>query len=116
MGGDESEELPPAATQRMIEVLIEHGDALNTVREIDHFSYFPDVQSRALYLDKCLAAGFKLRALTEPPVTDGLRFGAIIFHNDVPDEDVLLRVHALLTEMASAEGGNYDGWETQLIV
>ena len=116
MRDGEPDELPPSATERVIEVLAEHGDALTTVREIDHFSYFPDVQSRERYLDKCITAGFKLRALTEPPVTDDLRFGAIVFHNDIPDEEVLLRVHALLTELASAEGGKYDGWETQLIV
>jgi hypothetical protein len=100
----------------VIEVLTDHGDALTTVREIDHFSYFPDMGARARYLDKCLAAGFRLRALTEPRTTEGFRFGAIIFHNDIPDKEVLLKVHALLTAMAAAEDGYYDGWETQLIV
>lgn len=114
MVGDR-DEIPPSATERVIEVLAEHGDALTTVREIDHFSYFPDVEARARYLDKCLAAGFKLRRLSDP-YKPGAGFGAIIFHSDVPDEDVLLKVHALLTELASAEGGDYDGWETQLIV
>jgi hypothetical protein len=115
MAGGEPGDLPPSATERVIEVLAEHGDALSTVREIDHFAYFPDVAARARYLDKCLTAGFKLRRLSEP-YKPGAGFGAIIFHNDVPDEDVLLKVHALLSELAAAEGGDCDGWETQLIV
>src|ERR1700759_418951 len=112
MCGEEKDGIPPSATERVIEVLSEHGDALTTVREIDHFSYFPDVAARARYVDKCLGAGFKLRALSEP-YRPGAGFGAIVFHDDVPDENVLLKVHALLTELAAAEGGNYDGWETQ---
>jgi hypothetical protein len=115
MPSGEPGDLPSSATERVIEVLAEHGDTLSTVREIDHFAYFPDVAARARYIEKCLAAGFKLRRLSEP-YKPGAGFGAIIFHDDVPDEEVLLKVHALLTERAAAEGGDYDGWETQLIV
>ena len=51
-----------------------------------------------------------------PATRPGAEFGTIAFHNNVPDEDVLLNVHAMLTERATAEGGVYDGWETQLII
>ena len=108
------EEAKATATQRVLSLLLEHGDALTTVREIDHFSYFPTSEGRARFVEKCLVAGLKLRALSEPDeVID--RFGVILFCDDIPDEDVLLKMHEMLTMMAEAEGGNYDGWETQVI-
>ncbi len=106
--------IPTTATLRVLEVLSEHGDAMTTVREIDHFSYFPTAEGRSRFIEKCLAVGLKLRRLSEPDhILD--RYGAILFHDDVPDEDLLLKMHEMLTAMAEAEAGNYDGWETQLI-
>ncbi len=66
-------------------------------------------------MEKCLAAGLRLRAFSEPDAVID-RFGVIPFCEGIPDEDFLLKMHAMLTELAEAEGGNYDGWETQIIV
>ena len=111
-GGEK--DIPLSATERVLEVLAEHGDVLTSVRNIDHFSYFPTAEGRSRFLDKCLSAGFKLNASYE--ADDGEeRFAVIVCHDDTPDEAVLLQVHAMLTEFAAAEGGRYDGWETMLV-
>jgi len=113
--GDDLDGIPPSATVRVLEVLTENGDALSSVRNIDHFSYFPTAEGRSRFLDKCLAAGLKLNTSYESDHGED-RFAVIVCHDDIPDEEVLLKLHAMLSDLAAAEGGRYDGWETQLVV
>ncbi|MGC9954098.1 MAG: ribonuclease E inhibitor RraB [Rhizomicrobium sp.] len=103
-----------ALNAHVLDALREHGDALAGVREIDHFAYFGTPQSRALFIDKCLIIGFKLRNTTEP-YRPGAGFGAILSHSDVPDEEILGKVTSLLVDLAQECGGEYDGWETQVV-
>jgi hypothetical protein len=106
------EEVTATATQRVLALLDAQGDARTQIREIDFFAYLPTPEARAKYIDKCLAAGFKLRATTEPP---GPGYGAIVFHNDAPDEQTLEKIWELLSGFAEECGGEFDGWETQVI-
>lgn len=101
------------ADQAVLDVLREKGDALTTVRDIEHFAYFPNQDQGAPFIYKCLKAGLRLRNTSEPP-EPGAGFGAILFHKDVPSEDVLDRVIALLKDLAAERQGRYDGWETQV--
>jgi len=103
-----------AGIDAVLDVLREHGDALTALREIDHFAYFLDETSRARFVTECEGAGFRLRALS-PPHKEGAGYGAILFHKDVPDEDVLLKITALLADFARSCGGDYDGWETRVV-
>jgi len=108
------EDISKSAAARVINVLLEHGDALNQVREIDHFSYFPTTKRRSKFVERCIAAGLKLRSLHECEDI-GERFAAIVCHDDIPDEQVLAKMRDMLSTLAELEGGRYDGWETQLI-
>ncbi len=101
-------------TMRALQVLVQQGDALTQVREIDHFAYFSTPLLRDSFVTKALAAGFKLRGTSEP-YKPGAGFGAILFHKDVPDEKVLEKIIAMLSNLARQSGGEYDGWETQII-
>jgi len=102
-----------ALNAHVLDALREHGDALTEIREIDHFAYFPTAQSCTRYIDKCLSAGSKLR--TTGPAATGVSFLAQIFHNDVPDEEILGKVTSLLVDLAQECGGEYDGWEAQVV-
>jgi hypothetical protein len=84
------------------------------VREIDHFAYFPNPTARTTFIEKCEAVGFRLRGISDPggPLT---KYGAILFHKDLPDEDMLEKITGLLLDLAKECGGEYDGWETQLL-
>jgi hypothetical protein len=97
----------------VLDALREHGDALTAVREIDHFAYFSNAELCIQFIDKCLAVGFKLRT-TGPAATDD-SFLAQVFHNDVPDEETLGKITSLLVDLAQEYGGEYDGWETQVV-
>jgi hypothetical protein len=102
------------ATQRIFELLQEQGDELTQIREIDFFAYFPTPDACAQYIDKALAAGLKLRTISEP-YKPGAGFGAILFCNDAPEEGTMEKLCALLTKFAEECSGEFDGWETQVM-
>ncbi len=95
----------------LLHLLKPHGDGL---RDIEHFAYFPTPEARADFIYRCLKTGLRLRNTSEPP-EPGAGFGAIVFHKDVPDEHLRAQVMQLLTGLATACGGRYDGWETQAL-
>jgi len=99
---------------RALEILRQHGDAFASIREVEHFAYFPTTEKRASFIEKCLAHGFKLRRTSEPYRHD-TRFGVILFHSDIPGEEILGAVRQLLSGLAEEFDGGYDGWETQLV-
>ena len=98
----------------VLEVLMDHGDALTVSREIDHWAYFPTPEARSRFLETCLNAGFKLRYTSEPNDL-GSKFGAVIWHIDTPSQLALDQVTGMLIDLAESGGGEYDGWETQLL-
>jgi regulator of ribonuclease activity B len=100
--------------ERVFELLAAQGDELTQIREIDFFAYLPTPEARAQYIDKCLAAGFQLRATLEPNEHSD-SYGVIVFHNDAPDEQTMKKIWELLTDFAEKCGGNFDGWETQVV-
>ncbi len=108
------EEVTATATQRVFELLEEQGDELTQIREIDFFAYLPTAQARASYIDKCLAVGFRLRTTLEPDEHNN-SYGAVVFHNDAPEEQTMEKIWKLLTGFAEDCGGNFDGWETMVL-
>jgi Regulator of ribonuclease activity B len=102
------------ANAAFLEALRERGDSLTRVRDIDHWATFPSAAARASFVENCLAAGMKLRGTADPQRPDE-SYSARVFHRDIPDEDCINLVTILLIGLASAAGGEYDGWETQLV-
>ena len=100
--------------QQIIDTLRSHGDALTQVREIDHWAYFPTGFLRAQFVVKCDSAGFDLVS-TSDPQAPGQQYGARVSHRDVPGEEVMARIVGLLCDLAEECGGEYDGWETQIV-
>ena len=98
----------------VLHLLKQQGDSLTALRDIERFAYFSTPEARADFIYRCLKAGLRLRNTSEPP-EPGAGFGAIVFHKDVPDEHLLGQVVSLLTGLATACGGRYDGWETQVL-
>jgi regulator of RNase E activity RraB len=103
-----------AKTRQVLDVLQAHGDALTSVRGIDHWAYFRTAEDRSRFVDACAAAGFQLGTTSESDLSR-LKYGARIFHADIPTESVLDDATTQICELALASGGEYDGWETQLI-
>jgi hypothetical protein len=102
------------ANALVLKTLIDHGDALTIPREVDHFAYFESREDRAKFIEGALLAGFKFRGTSEPDAY-GMKYGAILWHIDIPDEDVITRVTELLIDLAESNAGEYDGWGTPVL-
>lgn len=102
------------ANAAALEALREQGDALTEVRTIDHWASFPNAAARARFIENCLVVGMKLRG-TRDPEHPNEGYSVHIFHQDVPDEDCLNLVTALLIGLAAEASGEYEGWEAPLV-
>ena len=96
--------------RRVCEVLESQGDALVTVREIDHWSYFPDHAAADAYLADVIALGFQLRnrsADGDGPSSHGVQ----VWRIDTPSFAEIDEVTLPLFKTAQRHLGAYDGWE-----
>ena len=100
--------------RRVCEALSERGDPLTEKRAIDHWAYFPSAAARSAFIAQAAKLGFLLRATSEPE-KPGDRFGARLFRIDVPALDAIDDVTLPLFALATAVGGDYDGWETMVV-
>jgi hypothetical protein len=99
--------------RHVCDVLQEHGDAMTAAREIEHWAYFPDMASRGRFLARLDSLGFTVRELWGAGETAGcgVRFSRV----DIPSFWAIDEVTLPLYQAASEAGGDYDGWETQVI-
>lgn len=110
---------PPAdmeriQNRRVCEALQKKGDALSQPREIDHWAYFPNEDSRGHFLNVVIPQGFAVRELKRSEGTEK-PFGVQFFRIDLPSFETIDEVTLPLHRAAIAAGGNYDGWETQVV-
>lgn len=100
------------SNRHVCETLRKNGDLLAEGREIDHWAYFPNPGARSQFIAHASRLGFQLRAMREPD-SPGEPYGVQLFRTDAPDaiDDVTLS----LLQLATALGGDYDGWETVLV-
>lgn len=101
--------------RRVCDALQEDGDALTQPRDIDHWAYFPDASSRSRFLRSVTRKGFQVRELFEESDGSERPFVAHLFRVDVPSHDEIDAVTLPLSRAAQKVGGDYSGWETQLI-
>src|SRR4030095_10293468 len=70
--------------------------------------------ARSAFTERAAKLGFLLRSTSEPE-KPGDRFGARLFRIDAPAFDAIDDVTLPLFELATALGGDYDGWETMVL-
>jgi hypothetical protein len=101
--------------RRVCDNLQKKGDSLTKVREIDHWFYFPSTRSRAAFISRVSKDGFAVREFHEHPESKQ-RFGVQFYRVDLPSFDQIDAITLPLYQAAKDAGGDYDGWETQVMV
>jgi hypothetical protein len=99
---------------RVVEALTAEGDQLVTPRRVDHWAYFPTPEARQRFTDGALLAGFQSDATTDdndPPNV----YGAQVFRTDPVELESIHAVVMTLVALAEQSGGDYDGWETEVV-
>jgi regulator of RNase E activity RraB len=104
----------PDSNRKIADILYDHGDDLSRVREIDHWVYFPTAEARDAFLAKSTALGMSI-ARTMDPDDHSKQFGVVMFHVDAPNTQLMDDLTKQLIALAEETGGEYDGWETQIL-
>jgi Family of unknown function (DUF695)/Regulator of ribonuclease activity B len=98
---------------RVQEALELKGDPLQTPRPIEHWVYFATEIERVAFIE-CVKAAFEEIDLYESTDPKKSRFAAKLKHSGLPDYRSMNGTTLLLSRAARENGGEYDGWETQV--
>ena len=99
---------------RLAELLTESGDALEQARPVQHWAYFPTEAGRAQFIS-LLERRFADINAHRNPLSKGKEFAVTFWHTGVPDSDSMTEITESLSLAAESCGGEYDGWETQVL-
>lgn len=100
--------------QQVIQELMEHGDQLETPREVLHWAYFPDTDSRQAFIDRVKEGGMEVDGLTEPD-EEADAYGVTVKLDHALDGEFLDDLTCGLLDIAEEHGGEYDGWESPVV-
>lgn len=95
--------------QRVVRALSEHGDDPSIARDVDHFAYFPDPESRRSFRDEIVELGFEVDYEEEGDAGE-LRFGIAFRSHGPVDLSSIDQLTIPLFLKADQLGGRYDGW------
>jgi len=95
-----------------VEALEENGDDLATPREIDHYVFFDDLDSLTRFEKQADQLGFRVRNHVE---TEEGRPGLQVFRIDIPSFARIDEITLPLYRAARDCGGDYDGWESEVV-
>ncbi|MET1081009.1 MAG: DUF695 domain-containing protein [Pseudomonas sp.] len=112
----ETADLQIINNRRVCRALEQQGDALTQPREIDHWTYFANADHLRAFIAEAQAMGFSLRAQhADEEDDDEDQHCAQLWRADIPAEGGIDEVTLLLSDLALKHGGEYDGWESQVV-
>jgi regulator of RNase E activity RraB len=104
-----------AINAKVFRVLANEGDNSAALHEVSHWAYFPTESAQSEFAEAVRHLGYYAR-YTEPyPDSDGTPFGVRFIRKESIRPAILNAICAELSLLAESLGGEYDGWETQVI-
>ena len=100
--------------ERVAELLSEHGDAMDQARPVQHWAYFPTEESRAQFV-AFIGQRFSNIGAHISPMSRGKEYAVTFWHTGTPDAESMTEITSALSLAAESCGGEYDGWETQIL-
>lgn len=100
-----------AANQRVCAALAQNGDTLRKRREINHYAYFESAAGRDAFAGLLPGLGYAIDGTSDDndaPEAFGVAFSNVASPIEIDDETIVL------SRLATDNGGDYDGWETQI--
>lgn len=99
----------------VVDRLIEAGDTLERKRPIEHWAYFPDIDSLNRFVAAITENGFRVEGIETALVGDK-PFSVRFSRSDYVDHESIDGNTLELWRYAAELGGKYDGWETYVII
>jgi hypothetical protein len=100
---------------RIVDRLIENGDTLERKRLVEHRAYFRTAEQQKRFIEFITGNGFNIESLD---ILESIEkpYGVHFSRADYVDHDSVDGYTIELWNYANELGGEYDGWETHLIV
>lgn len=95
--------------------LEKHNDASHIPREVLHWIYFMDEESREAFKKEVSKSGYQIVEENKLEEEQECAYQLLISHISAVDLDTINKATTRLLTAAQAVGGNYDGWETQIV-
>ena len=108
-----TEDLQRIANMDLLDVLQEKGDVLTVPREVQHWMYFSSEESRGLFRDAAVVAGFKV--VSELTSEGDFPFGIVLARTQSVEQKSIDRTVLELLNLTRRFDGDYDGWETRVV-
>ena len=108
------EDLERIQNRRICDALKNGGDRLDRARAIEHTAYFPDANSRDKFIRDVSALGYTVIEMIEPE-DRGEQFGVRISGTGIPSHQNIDALTLPLYRAATDYGGEYEGWETEVV-
>lgn len=100
--------------RRLCDALKQGGDRFERERPIEHAAFFRDSASRDKFIAKAIELHCNVIELVEPEER-GEQFGVRLSSTGIPSHDNIDALTLPLYRAASDFGGEYEGWETQVV-
>ena len=100
--------------RRTCAALQAQGDRLETPRPIEHWAYFRKSKPRQAFIDQATALGYRIDELIDPE-EKGEPYAVRLCCDGIPSLRGIDEITLPLFRAARECGGQYDGWETQLV-
>lgn len=91
------------------------GDPLEPARQIDHFLYFSSSEGRTEFTAAASALGFSVVRSSTYAQGEKMPFSLLIARDDSATIKHIDAVAHTLYDLAIANGGEYDGWESAMV-
>ena len=108
------ENLQRIANVDLLDVLKERGDLSTVPRKVLHWIYFGSESSRSLFRDAVVAAGFSVDS--EFSSQAELPFAIVVACTQSIEQKSIDRTVIDLLHLAESFDGDYDGWETPVVM
>lgn len=108
------EDLMRIQNRRLCDALQGSGERFEQPRPIEHSAYFPDAAARARFVERATQAGCRTIEMVEPEAR-GEQYGVRVSAIGIPSHERIDALTLPLFRAAEDCGGEYDGWETQVI-
>lgn len=105
------------ANRHLMEGLVERGDDLSQPRPVRHGAHFPSGPQRDAFVKRAEAAGYEVHEVLDPFADENaLPFGVILVRTHPVHAQAIDALTSELLRLALAEKGEYDGWDSPVMV
>jgi regulator of RNase E activity RraB len=108
-------EMQRIQNHRLIESLVNQGDKIQKVRQVDHWIYFSSESDREQFANQIKLNGFKIEDKGVADATDSKPFRLKVSRVDPVTVEATDKYIVELWQLAERYNGTYDGWETFLV-